>query len=107
MTSAPSGSRDPSPPFLPPHPLATSVGHLARTLAYYQNLLRLQGSYSGERKEGVAEWVRFWLFLRLGFMARQVLMGIALVGQTTGEEGEVVTVNTETKRGALIILAPS
>lgn len=40
-------------------------------------------------------------------MAKQMLMGIALVGKISGEEGEEVTVKTEAKRGALTILAPS
>lgn len=46
-------------------------------------------------------------FIMLGFMAKQMLLGIALVGKTTGEEGEEVKVKTESKRGALTILAPS
>lgn len=58
MTSAPSGSRDPQPTFLPPHPLATGVGHLARSLL----TIRTCWGYRGvtlERKEGVAEWCTF------------------------------------------------
>lgn len=43
-------------------------------------------------------------FFMLGFIAKQMLMGIALVGKTTGEE---VTVKTEAKCGPLTILAPS
>lgn len=43
-------------------------------------------------------------FFMLGFMAKQMLMGIALVGKTTGEE---VTVKTEAKCGPMTILAPS
>lgn len=46
-------------------------------------------------------------FIMLGFMAKQMLMGIARVGKTTREEGGNVTVKPEVKRGAPGILVPS
>lgn len=46
-------------------------------------------------------------FIMLGFIAKQMLTGITLVGKTTGEEDEEVTVKTEAKCGPLTILAPS
>lgn len=49
----------------------------------------------------------FFAFIMLGFMAKQRLLGIALVRETTGEEGNEGTVKPEMKRGARAILAPS
>lgn len=107
MTSAPSGSRDPQPNL----PTAPPPRHQRGTSRENPGLLSELAEVTGEllwREEGRCGRVgALWAFLRLGFTAKQTLMGIALVGQTTGEEGEEVTVNTEMKRAALIILAPS